>query len=451
MSSRTPPELAISSVVRRVRVAALREVTDHTLLARFVANRDDLAFEALVRRHGGPVFRTCRRLLVAREDAEDAFQAVFLVLTRKAKALRRGDDLRRWLLAVAYRVAKKAQVRAARRDRVVRPGSGDAIPAVANEDPASAPDYPLGMRELAEVLEAEIRNLPDELREAFELCHRLEYTREDAARALGCSLATLQRRLREARRVLRHRLRGRLQPERVPLSTVLVAGGLAGAEFVPGELVQRVVENALSVCGPDGLALPGAVVLLAGQALPGSGGGLFRLVVVAVLGLAFVGTGLWLWARSGEADRPGQAIPAEPRVVPKVPPAPARGEPRDPERLLHEVVAPRVLAILHKTGGTAELREVRLDRQTGTAHVLADFLVEPLEKGVIHIRYRLADGKWELWTNLYHGGDLHPVNPDKPIILARVFGYEISLKLKAVGELQEAFAVLGPSEIQKGN
>jgi RNA polymerase sigma factor (sigma-70 family) len=246
MSSRTPPELAISSVVRRVRVAALREVTDHTLLARFVADRDDVAFEALVRRHGGPVFRTCRRLLTAREDAEDAFQAVFLVLARKAKALRREDDLRRWLLAVAYRVAKKAQVRAARRDRVVRPGSGDAIPAVANEDPASAPDYPLGMRELAEVLEAEIRTLPDELREAFELCHRLDYTREDAARALGCSLATLQRRLREARRILRRRLQGQLQPEGVPLSTVLVVGGLAGSEFVPPDQVRRAVENAQS-------------------------------------------------------------------------------------------------------------------------------------------------------------------------------------------------------------
>jgi hypothetical protein len=137
-------------------------------------------------------------------------------------------------------------------------------------------------------------------------------------------------------------------------------------------------------------------------------------------------------------------------VIAEVPPTPARGEPRDPEQLLHEVVAPRVLAILRKLGGTAELREARLDRQTGTAHVLADWHVEPLEKGVIHIRYRLADGRWELWTNLYHGGELHPVNPEKPIILGRVYGYEISLKLDAMEDLQEAFAVLGPSEIQKG-
>src|SRR5215472_14855321 len=91
------------------------ELGDEVLLARFTARRDEAAFAALVRRHGPLVFSVCRRLLHHDQDAEDAFQAVFCVLARKAGAIRRGTAVGAWLYAVACRIARKAKASQVRR------------------------------------------------------------------------------------------------------------------------------------------------------------------------------------------------------------------------------------------------------------------------------------------------------------------------------------------------
>src|SRR5437870_1638065 len=92
-----------------------REVTDRQLLERFVRAHDDGAFAGLVRRHGAVVWRLCRRLLQREQDAEDAYQAVFFVLARKAAAIRKREAVGSWLYGVAYRTAMRARYHAARR------------------------------------------------------------------------------------------------------------------------------------------------------------------------------------------------------------------------------------------------------------------------------------------------------------------------------------------------
>src|SRR5262245_65505942 len=114
----------INALLHRVRSlagpAASAEPTDRELLARFASHRDEEAFARLVRRHGGMVFGVCRRVLRCHEDAEDAFQATFLLLARRAGSLRWHDSVSAWLHEVALRTAWKARSAAARRQEIGR-------------------------------------------------------------------------------------------------------------------------------------------------------------------------------------------------------------------------------------------------------------------------------------------------------------------------------------------
>src|SRR5947209_13772322 len=120
-SGEAMPREPLGSVVRQRRGAAIGEggdLADELLLAQYLVHRDDAAFAALVRRHGPTVLGVCRRVLGHAQDAEDAFQATFLVLVKKAHSLRRGALLGNWLYGVAYRTALKARaMRSKRRAR----------------------------------------------------------------------------------------------------------------------------------------------------------------------------------------------------------------------------------------------------------------------------------------------------------------------------------------------
>src|SRR5262249_23313971 len=143
------------------------------------------------------VLGLCRRLLRHEQDAEDAFQAVFLVLARKAAAIRRRASLASWLHGVALRVARKARQRAARRAAV-----HELLDVAGTDDP----ERDVEGREIREVIDEEIARLPPRCREAFLRCEVEGKTHEEAARELGRPLGSMSRHLERARTLLRQQL-----------------------------------------------------------------------------------------------------------------------------------------------------------------------------------------------------------------------------------------------------
>jgi polysaccharide biosynthesis/export protein len=173
-------------------------MTDEQLLADFLNHRDGSAFEVLIRRYGPMVFRVCRDVLGDREHAEDAFQATFLVLVRKAGSIRQGAALGRWLYEVALRISRRE------RRRLVKQRSQERQ--APEMDAAAPPDFDPADGELKPILHEEIGRLPSKVREAIVLCYLQGLTVDDAARRIGCPVGTLKSRLGKGREILRARL-----------------------------------------------------------------------------------------------------------------------------------------------------------------------------------------------------------------------------------------------------
>ena len=172
---------------------------DRDLLRRFADRRDDGAFAALVHRYGRLVFATCLRVLSHRADAEDAYQATFLVLARRCGAIRSDEKLAGWLHTVAVRTA--TEVRRMRARAKMAPSL--TLPA------PTGPTDPLESRELATVLDEELAKLPDHYRLAVVLCELNGVGRKAAAKELGVAEGTLSSRLAKARKLLADRLTSR--------------------------------------------------------------------------------------------------------------------------------------------------------------------------------------------------------------------------------------------------
>src|SRR5262245_37708928 len=170
---------------------------DGPLLARFVACRDEAAFAALVRRHGPLVLGVCRRVLRHAQDAEDAFQATFLVLVRKAASIVPRERGANWIYGVAHQTALKARATAARRKGRERQVTGMPEPAVAEQD---------HWRDLQPLLDEELSRLPDKYRSVIVLCDLEGKSRKETARQLGCPEGTVAGRLARARAMLAKRL-----------------------------------------------------------------------------------------------------------------------------------------------------------------------------------------------------------------------------------------------------
>src|SRR5437764_874199 len=156
--------------LHRVAGATDAALTDRQLLQRFAAGRDQAAFAALVRRHGGLVLGVCWRVLRDADDAEDASQATFLVLARKAASLPWRDSIAGWLYEVAHRVARKARAERARRRAQER------------RQPTTDPETPPGPAwgELCAVLDEELLRLPEDCRAPLLLCYLDGQTRDRA-------------------------------------------------------------------------------------------------------------------------------------------------------------------------------------------------------------------------------------------------------------------------------
>src|SRR5262245_48592495 len=169
---------------------------DGEVLARFVASRDECAFAALVRRHGPMVLGVCRRLLRHEQDAEDAFQATFLVLARRARSVVKRESVGSWLYGVAYRIALQARVVRARRRAREKQVAEMPQPVVM---PAEPQDWLV-------FLDQELARLPEKYRAALVLCDLEGLPRREAARQLELPEGTLSSRLATARQLLAKRL-----------------------------------------------------------------------------------------------------------------------------------------------------------------------------------------------------------------------------------------------------
>jgi RNA polymerase sigma factor (sigma-70 family) len=212
------------------------------LLERFKARSGDaaeLAFAALVERHGPMVFRVCRSVLRDPHEAHDAFQATFLVLVRRAGSLWVRESLGPWLHQVAYRVASCARSAGARRRRHERRAAELAGPGL-TEDVRD---------DLDGVLHDEVDRLPWGCRVAVTLCYFEGLSPEQAASRIGCPVGTVQSRLARGRERLRVRLTRR---GLAPALGVLAAGAGAEAAAPPAALVEATVRTAMSRAAPAG-------------------------------------------------------------------------------------------------------------------------------------------------------------------------------------------------------
>src|SRR5262245_34163428 len=188
---------------------------DEQLLERFVSRGDQAAFAALVERHGALVLGVCRRVLRHEQDAEDAFQAAFLVLARKAGSIRKRRSLGAWLHGVATRVARKARDSAPRQR-----GRGEVRPPVLHADPCDA----ACRAELRALLDDALRDVPEKYRSPLVLCYLQGRSSEQAARELGRPVGSMSRHLERGRQLLR----GQLRRRGIVAPAALVAATLAG-------------------------------------------------------------------------------------------------------------------------------------------------------------------------------------------------------------------------------
>jgi RNA polymerase sigma factor (sigma-70 family) len=311
-------------------------LTDGQLLARFVAARDEASFAALVRRHGPMVLGVCRRLLRHTKDAEDCFQATFLVLARKASVVRR-DAVGSWLYAVAYRTSLEARAINARRRARERQVEDMPHPEVM---PAESQDW-------RPWLDLELNRLPENYRAVIVACDLEGQSRRDAARSLGLAEGTISSRLARGRRQLAKRL------SRYGISfsggalAVLLSGGAASAHVRPS------LDLATAKAASDPLsAVAASVGILTKGVLQAMLLAKLKLAIGVVMVMAAIGTTGLVYRASG------QSAPAQKRPMSEV------------EALRHEneLLKLNLQVVLEKV----RAQEAELGTLRANAHKIAD-------------------------------------------------------------------------------
>jgi RNA polymerase sigma factor (sigma-70 family) len=243
------------SIVRSIQIlldaGTVAGMTDEQLLNQFLEGNSDAAeaaFTALVKLHGPMVWGVCRAALADLHDVEDAFQATFLVLVRKAGSVRRRDTLGPWLYGVARRVASRAgALRRRRRER------SEADVEAMEATTMSNPDR----REEIEALHRELDRLPEKYRAAVVLCHLEGRTQAEAARLLGCPIGTVGVRIIRAREILRSRLTRRGLALPAVLAGASLAPSTVSAMVVPATLASSTVKAAIGIAAGKTLAAGG--------------------------------------------------------------------------------------------------------------------------------------------------------------------------------------------------
>ena len=344
------PHPGLSAALDRVRRAVAPEPpTDGRLLGEFVRSRDEAAFAELVRRHGPAVWAVCRRLVPDRHLAEDAFQAVFLTLARKADRLAGWESVGGWLREVARRVGRNARRAAARRraHEVPLASGGREPPDPIVHQGAHAPRSP-ETEELGAVVLEELARLPDRFRTLLVMHYLDGRPQTEVATRLGLPAGTVNRRMMEARRALGDRLRAR--------GVAPALGGLAGLVGVPAGLSARAVAAGMI---PE--YAPAAVAALSN--------GVTRTMLVQKLKLAAAGGLLVATVAGGllAADPPKPALaPAEAPEPAARSAAAAKPRPKGPNKIL--IYKSGHLVLIDPDGKN----EKRLTKEVGYARLSPD-------------------------------------------------------------------------------
>jgi RNA polymerase sigma factor (sigma-70 family) len=360
----------MSSLLHHLRRIALAGqsagLADGALLDGFVNQRDGACFEALVRRHGPMVLGVCRRILRDHHDAEDAFQATFLVLVRRAATVP-PQAVGNWLYGVAYRTALNARRAAARRRARERPEHNMPHPTT---EPAE--DWV----ELRPVLDAELSRLPDKYRSAVVLCDLEGLTRAEAAGHLGVPEGTLSGRLTIARRMLAGRLARR--------GLTLSAGALAAllpqgsAAAIPPPLVEATVRGGQAwLAGSAAGVVSAQVATLADGVATGLAAARWKPLLLVVLAAPLLGAA-GAFVPNGRNDGLPEVLAER-----SVPPATGSATPRPspPERTDRE-----------KLQGTWVLVSEEIDGQPVTDNQRTPIRLVFAGDGVT---YRVGDGMQE--------------------------------------------------------
>jgi RNA polymerase sigma factor (sigma-70 family) len=282
--------------LRQIAAPAVGSRLDAELIERFVAAHDEAAFTGLVERHGPLVLGVCRRVLRHHHDAEDAFQATFLVLARKARFIRQRDALASWLYKVAYHLSVRLRASAERRRQAeLQPPAASAAPT----------DEMIIWGDLRMALDEELDRLPEKYRAPLLLCCLAGRTRDEAAEQLGWTLGTLKMRLERGRQLLRSRLARRgLSVSAVLL--VLLLAQQATASPVPAVLATTTIKaSLLFAAGTTPATLSAQAVSLAGVGLS-AGVSKAKLLGAAAVVLSIIGMagGLLVSPRPPESSSP---------------------------------------------------------------------------------------------------------------------------------------------------
>jgi RNA polymerase sigma factor (sigma-70 family) len=272
----------------------LKLLCDGELLSLFFQEKVDAAFSTLVERHGPLVFGVCRRVLNDANDAEDAFQATFLVLVRKGATLRDPERLASWLYGVAYRTARKVKCKAALRTKSERQ---------AGEMPSKSDVSEMTYDELQTVLDEEISKLPEKYALPLVLCYLEGKTNAQAAAQLGWPEGSISRRLSRARELLRSRLARR----GMAMSVALIAAVFArpATAVIARELLESTTRAATLVA--EGAELEDVVspmtAKLVRDVVTGMGASKFAVPTIAIVALVLLiaTTVIWNFAPAAQA------------------------------------------------------------------------------------------------------------------------------------------------------
>jgi RNA polymerase sigma factor (sigma-70 family) len=289
----------MTCVIRHLRRAVLLRdgsgITDGQLLDSFLAQREEAAFEALVHRHGPMVLSVCRRVLQHTQDAEDAFQATFLILVRKAASIQPRERVGNWLYGVAYRTALKARTRTAQRRARERQMWQMPRPAVREE---TGSDW-------RPLLDREINRLPDKYRVLIVLGDLEGKSRKEMARHLDLPEGTVSSRLARGRRLLAKRLaRHGLTLSGGALAAVIAPAASAGpSSSLIGSTIQAATHVAAGSAATSG-GISTAVAALTEGVLTAMFITRLKMATALLLVAGVLGTGTGLLTHRALADKP---------------------------------------------------------------------------------------------------------------------------------------------------